>query len=1287
MQDKNIILIVNGSSDYRYLLSKAFCDRFTTVEAADREKVASFIEANAKRIAVILLRYLPQTTDAPSLLKWLSTGRYAGLPVIALSDDAADELSALRGGAWDFIAMPASSEVILARIDNLLARYGYIKEQASVKELEMANLKMDSLINSIPGGIAIYRLENGFKTIYFSDGVAQLSGYTREEYAQWIKNDAADAVYKGDRDRLYAGAIEALRGGETIDETYRIYHKDGSLVWVHLTGMPIGEEEGHIIVYAVFQSASRQSQLYNELLDQSNEGIYACDIATHELLYVNKKASELLHTPATPLIDKKCYSSLFNRTTPCSFCKIDKMTHDDFLEREFMYPRNGHTYRLMGKLMQWNKITAHVEYVTDITERKRAEQQNAALLKQLASVIEHVPGGMCLYRHDGKKTIPVVHNQAFYDIFGYSEDKLPRVNKETSFLNVHPNDIRKLKHLIAVALKKGERLRHTYRVYNDALKKYIWVYLNAVSIPQPDGTQLIYASYTDVTDERTAQTRLHDTQLLLSAALRNARITVWEYDIEKKQITQSVEAQDRQGFGCTIENIPESLIECGYIHPDCASDYRAFYREVAKGAPRAVMDVRVRSKDEKNYWWKRVIYIPVFDGSGKHLRSIGTAFDVTELKLQESQYAALETLKNVTKHGVMLNVTKNTADVRGAATDSDMDGGVTSIDKFFARTRLRVVDEKMRAGFDAIFSRENILQAYVSGKTEASYEGLCDFGDGRVRYTEFKLRLTRDPQTGDIIGFTYQNDIHASKTVQEMISGVIDLAYDYILAIRLEDDSFTAYASKSYYYEGFKRSGCYTAEQERWLHSCTATENWASLTSSLSLNNIKRMLDAEQTYSIYMEISDRKGFLRRKKLTFSYMDDRKEFILMTRADVTEQYNRQLKAHRELSMALEMAEGANTAKTEFLSKMSHDMRTPMNAVIGLAELARDASSLAECRDYLHQISTSGKYLLSIINDVLEMSRIESRDIELHPTIVYMPDFIRDTASIVLPDVTKKHISFEILQDDDAGLYMRVDTTYIQQVLVNLLSNAIKFTPEGGRIELIIENLQIKERRVTNRITVKDTGIGIGEEFLPKVFTPFEQENSTDDDGRMGTGLGLSIVKNIVERMGGVISVSSKKGEGTTFVVEWTLEAVSAEEYAPKEWHENCTHADIKGRRVLLCEDHPLNSAIAAKLLEKKGVLVEFAENGKIAVEKFTNRPAGYYDAILMDIRMPVMDGLEAAQAIRAQEKSDAPAVPIIAITANAFEEDRRKSIACGMNAHLAKPIEPQKLYETLARLLG
>ncbi|MEG1604322.1 MAG: response regulator, partial [Cloacibacillus sp.] len=219
------------------------------------------------------------------------------------------------------------------------------------------------------------------------------------------------------------------------------------------------------------------------------------------------------------------------------------------------------------------------------------------------------------------------------------------------------------------------------------------------------------------------------------------------------------------------------------------------------------------------------------------------------------------------------------------------------------------------------------------------------------------------------------------------------------------------------------------------------------------------------------------------------------------------------------------------------------------------------------------------------------------------------------------------------------------------------------------------------------TVKDTGIGISEEFLPKVFLPFEQEDSTNDDGRMGTGLGLSIVKNIVERMDGEVYVRSKKGEGTTFVVEWTLDSVPQEEYAPKEDPKAGVQGDINGRRVLLCEDHPLNRAIAAKLLEKKGVVVEFAENGKIAVEKFTSRPAGYYDAILMDIRMPVMDGLEAAQAIRAQERHDSQTVPIIAITANAFEEDRRKSIACGMNAHLAKPIEPQKLYETLARLLG
>ena len=250
------------------------------------------------------------------------------------------------------------------------------------------------------------------------------------------------------------------------------------------------------------------------------------------------------------------------------------------------------------------------------------------------------------------------------------------------------------------------------------------------------------------------------------------------------------------------------------------------------------------------------------------------------------------------------------------------------------------------------------------------------------------------------------------------------------------------------------------------------------------------------------------------------------------------------------------------------------------------------------------------------------------------LVFLPEFIESTIAIVAPMAREKDIDFQVWQSGIVSRYIKLDTTYVRQVVVNLLSNAIKFTSHGGKVEILLENVSHSGRFEKHRMVVRDNGIGISQEFLPKVFLPFEQEDTKNDLSRQGTGLGLSIVKQIVEQMGGNIWVESEKGCGSTFYVEWTLETASEEEFSDAKELINNTHTlSLQGKRILLVEDHPLNAQIAEKLLEKKGLIVERAENGKAPVEQFDSSNEGFYDAVLMDIRMPIMDGLEAAKVIR------------------------------------------------------
>lgn len=366
-----------------------------------------------------------------------------------------------------------------------------------------------------------------------------------------------------------------------------------------------------------------------------------------------------------------------------------------------------------------------------------------------------------------------------------------------------------------------------------------------------------------------------------------------------------------------------------------------------------------------------------------------------------------------------------------------------------------------------------------------------------------------------------------------------------------------------------------------------------------------------------------------------------------------------------------------------------MRTPMNGILGIAGLSTEITESEILQENMKKIRDSGEYLLGLINDTLDFQRIESGKLKLEPQIVDVNSFIANIADMVRSTAEKKKIDFQIVnQGARFDCYVRIDPLRMKQVLVNLLSNAVKFTKENGKVQLIVECLDRTESTVHDKITVCDTGVGMSQEFIDKsLFQPFAQEQNEMSLVYAGSGLGLSIVKSLVELMGATIEVKSTLGKGTTFAIDVTFERVDSSEavqqLSTKDDHREAVKEKLAGKRLLLCEDHPLNAEIAIKILENAGCLVDWARDGQEGVDSFQASETGYYSAVLMDIRMPRMDGLQAAQAIRGLHRVDAQLIPIIAMTANAYEEDIRRSAKAGMNAHLAKPIEPEKLYEALA----
>ena len=432
-------------------------------------------------------------------------------------------------------------------------------------------------------------------------------------------------------------------------------------------------------------------------------------------------------------------------------------------------------------------------------------------------------------------------------------------------------------------------------------------------------------------------------------------------------------------------------------------------------------------------------------------------------------------------------------------------------------------------------------------------------------------------------------------------------------------------------------------------------------------------------------------------LTYNYMvlerseDGMPVRVLATAQDVTELQRKELEEQARLQEALDVAEQASNAKTEFLFNMSHDLRTPMNAIIGYTELAQhDGVDRDKMLDFIRKIDASSQHLLSLINDILEMSRIESGKMTLAPEECDLSGVVDEARNLFTAQMRSKGIHFMV--DSCSNVHDRwvlVDRNRLNRVILNLVSNAYKFTPAGGTVRMTLDQGILDESTgiSTYTLRVSDTGIGMSPEFVEKLFSPFERERTSTVSRTEGTGLGLSITKKIVDLMGGSISVMTEQGVGTEFVVNLPLPVIEHEtEPAAVSVEDDSSSMSFEGVRVLLVEDQPVNMEIATMVLTHHGFVVDRATNGQEAVDKVAASTPGDYAVVLMDVQMPIMDGYEATRAIRALDNEALASIPIVAMTANAFAEDVQAALDAGMNAHVAKPIDVNKLMATLSEVL-
>ncbi len=728
--------------------------------------------------------------------------------------------------------------------------------------------------------------------------------------------------------------------------------------------------------------------------------------------------------------------------------------------------------------------------------------------------------------------------------------------------------------------------------------------------------------------------------------------------------------------------------------------------------------------------------------------------------------------------------------------------------------------------FERLFELENIKNICYQGVQYHTYDYERRIDGSNSRFLRATQKFVNNPITGNMMCLFDIRDITDEKMSEIIMNSVMEQNFDTISIINIEHDEIIASINNENVNTPFEVGSKFGSSVLHSILEQIVPEDKAECKEKMALETIIKELERNETHSCaFSVLNENTGKLERKRWKFTYLNNDKRDLICFKIDITKIYEQEQKQLEALAAALKAAQHANAAKSDFLSRMSHEIRTPLNAIIGMTTIAAQAiGSDEQIEECISKIGISSRFLLSLINDILDMSRIESGKMFLNTAEIAMDEFLNGINSICFAQARAKNIEFECIVNPTIDDYYIGDAMKLQQVLINILSNGIKFTKDGGKVTFSVQEKSRREKDVTMRFIINDTGIGIEEEFIQKMFDPFMQESSGTTSQYNGTGLGLAIAKNVVDMMNGQIVARSIKGVGTEFtidvnlgttvemqkkrkkkqyvfdnlktlvvdddilvcenavitlkemgvtaewvdsgqkavrrvsqmwedkkyfdmiLIDWKMPEMDGVETARRirrivgeevtiiiitayDWmaieHEakkagvnlliskpmmkstlvsafskalsekdntaELEEADeefnFSGRRLLLVEDHPINVEVATMLLEEKGFKIESAENGLRAIEMFTGKAPGYYDAILMDIRMPIMDGLQATVNIRHMSNEDAKTIPIIAMTANAFEEDMDKSKAAGMNAHLAKPIDPYQLYRTLSDLIS
>ena len=1303
-----------------------------------------------------------------------------------------------------------------------------------LQRLLVEKTRQIALLNStVSSGLKANWDDEYYSLFYVNEGLCRMLGYTEEELMAKCRGRMTELVYPPDLPQALADCERCFANSLTYSTEYRMQRKDGKFIWVWDTGSKSKNEEGKTVINSVIvditerrhtnDTIRRQKAFFQSLYDTT-----LCALVQYDLngTFLNANAFTFDVIGYTEeQFRTETGGSLMSIVHPC-----DVDTVREHIERLIADLRptvyNCRIIRRDGAV-RWVCASANIinnmdgvpviqAAYSDVTELQRVERERD-------STYDSIPGGVAKVLI-GTQLSLLEANDNFFQMLGTD-----RTAYKGTLSAVAPADRGAIVTAFMEAAETDAPVDIEYRCRRFDNEQTIWIHLIARFVENAHGAKVYQCVFIDITKQKTAQIQLYRERDRYRIIMENSADVIYEYDRKTDTVVfyETIRRGDETEIAKHVSpNFSKKLYDQKIAHPEDAETVMRVFSGVQGGSA----EVRLRNlKINGDYVWCLLQGQPVYE-NGALARVVGIIRDITENKRISQEKERLQRifdleLRRDYESICQINPSTGRYVMWTPSNASYYDiptSGIFSEELAHAISRI-VCGEDQETCLKTL-SIGNMLKTLEEEK-----EGTCYYRvltpDGSLRWK--CARYTYFGDDGSIL--LNVRDVHDIRIAQQQeenrFRAILRETCEYIIETDVETKSYTLHLPTLINRYPLADCSDYGSLIARYSERYVAPEDREAFLRAVSLPEaLNRMRREGGSCSIkYTVNTNGSPAYKTWNMSLYRYDDNREYMLSYILDITklvlEQQEKEREAERNRQIikdALTAAEQASRAKSDFLSRMSHEIRTPMNAVIGMTTIA--AASLDnrdKLTDCLGKIGLSSRYLLSLINDILDMSRIESGKVSIINEEFDFRSFVEGISSLIYPQAKNKNIVFDLNIEGVVDERYRGDPLRLNQVLINILSNALKFTPEWRSVHLSIRETRRVRDRAYLQFIVRDTGIGMEKGLLERIFEPFEQGGASISHSYGGSGLGLAISSNLISLMNGHISVSSTPGVGSEFVVElplltvpdntpkqdvsledirvlvvdddlvtcehttlilnrigvdaeyvtsgkaavtrvksalqrhtcynialvdWKMPDMDGVETARSirrivgpdtlviimsayDWTEIEARAreagvdffiskpifqsvvqdvllkatrrrqsadtlpvqkeDFAGRRILLVEDNEINMEIARTLLEFRNASVDGACNGQQAVEMFRSSPPNHYDAVLMDVRMPVMDGIAATQAIRGLDRADAATVPILAMTANAFAEDIERSRKAGMNEHLAKPIEPETLYARLA----